>query len=65
MKNLENNLSKNQIEIEMSINITIREQIDFLYSDFQYDYANKKKSFSNFTEFHFWRKNTEKTFLDK
>ena len=61
MKNLENKLSENQIEIEMSINITIREQIDFLYSDFQYDYANKKKSFSNFTEFlYFGVKNTEK-----
>ena len=60
MKNLETKLSENQIEIEMSINITIREQIDFLHSNFQYDYANKKKNFLNFTEFlRFGVKNTE------
>ena len=61
MKNLENKLSKNEIEIEMSINITIREQIDFLCSNFRYDYANKKMKFSSFKKFlYFGVKNTEK-----
>jgi hypothetical protein len=61
MNNLENKLSENDIEIEMSINITIREQIDFLYSDYQYDYADKKKKFPSFNEFlHFGVKNTQK-----
>ena len=61
MNNIEDKLSENEIEIEMSINITIREQIDFLYSNFTYDYANKKKQFSSFSEFlNFGVKNPDK-----